>query len=172
MLAMVVVVLATAALVGPTHARAASTSSCAKAIVDDWYGDGKIDKIYKPLSCYKQAIRSLGVDLAVYQGAEDDINRALLYAQKNKLDPGDPGSKGGGTDTSPVTGPDPSTTGPDTQDPTTPVDTSGPSAVPLPVILLGGFALLLLAAGGAGYLNRRAEARRADGPAADDDDDF
>ena len=32
------------------------------------------------------------------------------------------------------------------------VDTSGPSSVPLPLLILGGLALLLLAAGGVGYL--------------------
>ncbi len=45
-----------------------------------------------------------------------------------------------------------------------PVDTSGPSSVPIPLLVLGGLALLLLAAGGAGYLSRRAQARREGGP--------
>ena len=44
------------------------------------------------------------------------------------------------------------------------VDTSGPSSVPIPLLILGGLALLLLAAGGAGYLSRRAQARRNGGP--------
>lgn len=46
------------------------------------------------------------------------------------------------------------------------VDTSGPSSVPVPLIVLGGLALLLLAAGSAGYLSRRFNARRGpgDGP--------
>ena len=38
------------------------------------------------------------------------------------------------------------------------VDTSGPSSVPIPLIVLGGLAILLLAAGSAGYLARRANA--------------
>ena len=46
------------------------------------------------------------------------------------------------------------------------VDTSGPSSVPIPLLVLGGLALLLLAAGGAGYLSRRAQARREGGPPA------
>ena len=45
-----------------------------------------------------------------------------------------------------------------------PVDTSGPSSIPIPLFILGGLALLLLAAGGAGYLSRRAQARREGGP--------
>ena len=44
------------------------------------------------------------------------------------------------------------------------VDTSGPSSLPIPLLVLGGLALLLLAAGGAGYLSRRAQARRNGGP--------
>ena len=44
------------------------------------------------------------------------------------------------------------------------VDTSGPSSVPIPLLILGGLALLLLAAGAAGYLSRRAQARRNGGP--------
>jgi cobalamin biosynthesis Mg chelatase CobN len=44
-----------------------------------------------------------------------------------------------------------------------PVDTSGPSTVPMPLIILGGLALLLLAAGSAGYIARRMQNRRAGG---------
>ena len=44
------------------------------------------------------------------------------------------------------------------------VDTSGPSSVPIPLLILGGLALLLLAAGAAGYLSRRSQARRNGGP--------
>jgi uncharacterized protein involved in exopolysaccharide biosynthesis len=36
-----------------------------------------------------------------------------------------------------------------------PADTSGPSSVPVPLLVLGGLAVLLLAAGSAGYLRRR-----------------
>jgi hypothetical protein len=44
------------------------------------------------------------------------------------------------------------------------VDTSGPSSVPVPLLVLGGLALLLLAAGGAGYLSRRAQSRNDGDP--------
>ena len=63
-------------------------------------------------------------------------------------DPSHPGDEGGtGTDASGA------------------VDTSGPSSVPLPLLILGGLALLLLAAGGVGYLSRRAQSRREGGTA-------
>lgn len=45
------------------------------------------------------------------------------------------------------------------------IDTSGPSSVPVPLLVLGGLALLLLAAGSASYLARRHQARRG-GPGA------
>ena len=38
------------------------------------------------------------------------------------------------------------------------VDTSGPSSVPIPLLVLGGMSLALLAAGGLGYLSRRRQA--------------
>lgn len=43
------------------------------------------------------------------------------------------------------------------------IDTSGPSSVPVPLIVLGGLALLLLAAGSAGYISRRLNGRRGNG---------
>lgn len=40
------------------------------------------------------------------------------------------------------------------------VNTAGPSAIPIPVIVLAGVAGLLLVLGAAGYLTRRTAARR------------
>ncbi len=166
-----------AAIVGLTLLIAASPASaaakpCARAVVDDWYGDGRVDKIF-PLHCYQEAIRSLPVDVLDYSNAKEDILRALQFARQNKPDPGPTGAgeTPTGTDGGGPTG------GP--SDPTDPggpsdggegtvaspaVDTSGPSSVPIPLLILGGLALLLLAAGGAGYLSRRAQARREGGP--------
>ena len=44
------------------------------------------------------------------------------------------------------------------------VDTSGPSSVPIPLLVLGGMSIALLAAGGLGYLSRRRNAAHADDP--------
>jgi len=160
-------------LVGPSPATAAA-KSCADQVVADWYGDGRVDKIF-PLHCYQEAIRSLPVDVLDYSNAKEDILRALQFARQNKPDPGPTG----GGQTTDTNGPgDPGSTtpggpsdpgGPD--DPSDggtvasgPVDTSGPSSIPIPLFILGGLALLLLAAGGAGYLSRRAQARREGGP--------
>ncbi len=152
-------------------APAASAKTCAEKVIDDWYGNGRVDQIF-PKHCYLEAIRSLPVDVKDYSNAEDDIRRALAYAAQGKPDPG----PAGGPAPTGTTGEDPSDTTPTT--PTTPdtlgpdgqtnaageVDTSGPSSLPIPLLILGGLALLLLAAGGAGYLSRRAQARRNGGP--------
>ena len=167
------------ALLGAAPAAAKPSESCARAIVNDWYGDGKVDKIYDE-HCYREAIRSLPVDVRDYSNAEEDILRALAYAKKGEPDPGPAGGKPGGGGNNPTKGPtghggptDPGdTTGlTDTGDggdtvaaPDT--DTSGPSSIPLPLIVLGGLAFLLLVAGGAGYVNRRMQT-----PGADDQSD-
>jgi hypothetical protein len=175
LIALVTASLAVTLLLTPQPAPAAS-SSCADAVVADWYGDGRVDKIF-PLHCYQEAIRSLPVDVLDYSNAKEDILRALQFARQNKEDPGPTGtadptdtSDGGGpVSTGPADPSDPGDPG-DSGEPgeetvaSSPVDTSGPSSIPIPLFILGGLALLLLAAGGAGYLSRRAQARREGGP--------
>ena len=48
------------------------------------------------------------------------------------------------------------------------IDTSGPSSVPVPLLVLGGLSLALLAAGGLGYVSRRRQAAHADDVGSDD----
>ena len=71
----------------------AATKSCADQIVADWYGDGRVDKIYR-IPCYQEAIRSLPVDVLDYSNAREDILRALAYAKQGKPDPGPSGGAG------------------------------------------------------------------------------
>ena len=160
------------AFAGPSAA--ASSKNCAKAVVADWYGDGRVDKVF-PLQCYRAAIRSLPVDVLDYSNAKEDILRALAFARKGENDPGPSGDSqttGNKTDTTgdPASGSGgpggPNHPGPEGSgnEASGAVDTSGPSSVPIPLLILGGLALLLLAAGGAGYLSRRAQARRNGGP--------
>jgi hypothetical protein len=144
-------------------AGAASTANCAKQVIADWYDNNRVDRIY-PLRCYRQAIKLLPVDVRTYGGAEDDILRALLYAQQGKSDPGDKGNGNGKPNPKPDPDPNPGP-GPD-PDPgpgPSPIDTSGPSAVPVPLIVLAGIAGLLLVLGAAGYVTRRVAARRSGG---------
>ncbi len=156
----------------------AAAANCGKPVVNDWYDNGRVDKIY-PLRCYRDAIRILPTDVIDYSNAKEEIGRALAFARQGKPDPGStpttttettpgktrPGKTTPGkttpTDTTPVyTTPQTDTT-PITD--ASPVDSSKASSVPLPLIVLGGLALLLLAAGSAGYLTRRFNARRGGG---------
>ena len=143
---------------------AAAAPSCGKQVINDWYGDGRVDKIY-PLHCYEDAIDALPTDLSDYSSAKEDIQRALQFAVRNQPDPGRPAPPG--DETGSGTGPsgDAGTGGPLNEA----VDNIGPSnadSVPIPLIVLGSLALLLLAAGSAGYVRRRVLARRG-GPPAD-----
>jgi len=170
--------LVAAALLATAPAASAKAKTCGEKVVDDWYGDGRVDEVF-PTHCYLDAIRSLPVDVKDYSNAEEDIRRALAYARQHKPDPGPTGGPAP-TDTGGSVAEPPTTTTNPVDDPTVPsvttddpgsdtlatpgVDTSGPSSVPIPLLILGGLALLLLAAGGAGYLSRRSQARRNGGP--------
>jgi uncharacterized membrane protein YgcG len=172
------IVLALVALAAASPATGASSSSCARQVIADWFDNTRIDRIY-PLHCYREAVKILPVDVRDYSSAREDILRALAYAQQGKQDPGDSGSQAGGGggsgtgsgpgdggsgDNGTVTDPGGADGGPGPAE--GPVDTSGPSAVPIPLLVLAGIAGLLLVLGAAGYLTRRAAERRADGPGA------
>ncbi len=149
---------------------AAAAPSCGKQVINDWYGDGRVDKIY-PLHCYEDAIDALPVDVRDYSSAKEDIERALQFAVRNQPDPGRPAPPGDetGSGTGPSGNGDAGTT-PGTGGPLNEaVDNIGPAnadSVPIPLIALGGLALVLLAAGSAGYVRRRVLARRGGPPAA------
>ena len=145
------------ALVLPATAMA---SPCGDKVLGDWFDNGRIDRLY-PAHCYEDAIDAIPRDLRDYANAEEIILRALQASLRGELDPG---------------GPDPS---PDDREPGSPssdpsdteaapdVDTTGLSAIPLPLIALGLMSLALLVAGGLGYLRRR---NATDGPRGPDDD--
>jgi len=177
-LALVSVVLLSALASGPALAK---EKSCADQVIADWYDDGRVGKIY-PLECYRQAIAKLPPDVLDYSNAKEEIGRALAFAKQGKPDPGgeDPTPPATGstattktdttktsttktsttktsttkTDTTKTGTTDTNTTDTSTTDTST-TDTSGPSSVPVPLLVLGGLAVLLLAAGSAGYLRRR-----------------
>lgn len=165
---------AVAAAVLVTHASpAAAATPCWKKLLNDWY-DGRIDNTY-PLHCYSDALKHLPADVQTYSSAHDDILRALQNAKaelrKNgtKITPNTPvppagkppktkGNGKNGTTTSSTT-----TTQPPGRKPpggglpsaVDAVNHSGPSSIPLPLIVLGGLALLLIAAGGVGLIAKR-----------------
>jgi hypothetical protein len=144
---------------------AMAKTKCADQVVADWFNDGRVDKIY-PLECYRRAIKSLPPDVVDYSNAKEEIGRALAFAKQGKPDPGGKGptpttgtTPTGTTPTGTTpTGTTPTGTTPTSETPTATqqtTDTSGPSSVPIPLLVLGGLAVLLLAAGSAGYLRRR-----------------
>lgn len=159
---------------------AAAATPCGKKVLADWYDNGRIDRLY-PLHCYEEAIDAIPPDIRDYVDARDVIERALQAAVNGKLTyggpdptPGGPGDKNkrgiGGSSGGIDGGPGPGSTG--GSEATSTIDTSGPSSVPIPLLVLGGMSLALLAAGGLGYASRRRQAARADetdGPSPDDD---
>jgi cobalamin biosynthesis Mg chelatase CobN len=156
---------------------AAAASSCGRAVIDDWYDNGRVDGTYA-LHCYDDAIETLPRDVRDYSSAKDDIQRALQARKRGE--PAPPASTDptpGDGSTTPEDPDDPNGTGTDTtgsassggsDDPPTgneaggAVDTDADSAssVPIPLLILAGLALLLVAAGCAGYVIRRVQARR------------
>ncbi|HEU5371391.1 MAG TPA: hypothetical protein VFU51_03290 [Gaiellaceae bacterium] len=170
--AVAIVVLALAGAVArPTTAAAATP--CWKALLNDWY-DGRIDNTY-PIHCYQDALRHLPADVQTYSSAHDDILRALQNARARLERSGKTVTPN--TPVPPTSGPTPTkgtgkggkqstTTAPSTTSPgrTPPsglpgvadkANNSGPTSVPLPLIVLGALALLLVAAGAGGLLLKR-----------------
>jgi hypothetical protein len=161
---------------GAATAAKASTTPCWKLLLNDWY-DGRIDQTYA-IHCYRDALKHLPSDVQTYSSAHDDILRALQTAitQEKKsgkkvgndtlvVPPKPPkgtgkGGKGGeGTTTTGTT-----TSGPGRKGDggiAGGLNSSSPSSLPVPLLVLGGLALLLVAAGAAGLIAKRIQSRRA-----------
>lgn len=174
----VVVVLGAVASLGFASAAGAATK-CGQDVLADWYDNGRIDKLY-PLNCYEEAIDAIPEDIGPYVDAEEVITRALQGALNGNLsqggcDPSADGSaddcartaggggngKGGGGNGDGGNGGTPATNGGGDPRAAPEVDTSSPSSVPIPLLVLGGMSILLLGAGGLGYLSRRRQAAHA-----------
>jgi hypothetical protein len=152
---------------------AAAQTNCGKKVLDDWYDNGRVDKLY-PLHCYEEAIDAIPKDLDPYVNAREVINRALQSALNNELAPGgcDPTPDGEGNDCRQAGSPSPGGSGgsggPGGPEASPEVDSSGASSIPVPLIVLGGMSVALLAAGGLGYLSRR----RLNAESGEPGDDF
>jgi hypothetical protein len=157
---------------------ASAAPPCWKALLNDWY-DGRIDKSYAA-QCYRDAIKHLPPDVAVYSNAKDDLKRALQNVLAGKpanqglstggSSGGNDGGTDGGTDTAATAG---TTTdagsGADTIGRDTSTDgvvvgamksgSNSADSVPIPLLVLGGLALLLIAAGAAGVIAKRYQSR-------------
>jgi hypothetical protein len=161
--------LAIAAALGAAQpAQARSMSTCSKALIHDWYVDGRVDKTY-PVHCYREALKQIPEDQIIYGTLRDDLTRALQsvirdhdgHVEANTPVPpfgggGGGGGTGGGGGSSGGGGGGgifhwvANALGPSTAD-----------SIPIPLLVLGGLALALMAAAGISLLARRMQARRA-----------
>ncbi len=78
------ILLALAAAIGAAlcvaqPAEARSMSSCSKALIHDWYVDGRIDNTY-PVHCYREALKKIPEDQIIYGTLRQDLTRALQSA--------------------------------------------------------------------------------------------
>ena len=122
-----------------SSASAVAAPRCADAILADWLDDSRIDRVYA-LPCYEAAIDSIPSDLRDYTDAADVIARAFQSVSGRRLERTLEGPVAAGS-TPPGDVPA--------------VDTASSTAVPVPILVLGGMSAALLAAGGFGYLSRR-----------------
>jgi hypothetical protein len=147
-------------------AQARSMSSCSKALIHDWYVDGRVDNTY-PVHCYREALSQIPEDQVIYGTLRQDLTRALQSAIRQhggNVDPNTPvpplggGGNGGGKGPN-GTGANSSggvfhwlaqKLGPSTAD-----------SIPIPLLILGGLAFTLMAAAGVSLIARRLQARRA-----------
>src|SRR5947208_7268149 len=76
--------------VGKAEARSSNVGS--KALIHDWYVDGRVDKTY-PVHCYREALKEIPEDQLIYGTLRDDLNRALqatIRKHNGKVGPNTP----------------------------------------------------------------------------------
>jgi hypothetical protein len=165
-LILLAVALGVAGVLGVGKAEARSLSSCSKALIHDWYVDGRVDQTY-PVHCYREALKGIPEDQIIYGTLRDDLTRALqsvIREHDGNVGPntpvpgaGGPGGGSGGDGTSAGGGNGSGglfhwvarKLGPGTAD-----------SIPIPLLVLGGLALALMAAAGISFAARRVQARR------------
>jgi hypothetical protein len=162
-----VLLVVLAATVAVVHAQPAaakkSKPACWKTLLNDWY-DGRIDNTY-PAKCYSQALKHLPQDVSTYSSARDDILRALQSARAkagknfgpNTLIGPNKGKKRKNTVVVNTSGRKP---GKGLTGVASDLNPSGPSSLPVPLLVLGGLGVLLVAAGGVGLAVKQIQARR------------
>jgi hypothetical protein len=164
---LILVVVAAVAIGGAVFgtaqpAQARSMSTCSKALIHDWYVDGRVDKTY-PVHCYREALKQIPEDQAIYGTLRQDLTRALQSTIRQHG-----GHVNGDTLVVPLGG------GGDGNGPNGTAGKGGvfhwlaqklgPStadSIPIPLLILGGLAFALIAAAGVSLIARRMQARRA-----------
>lgn len=118
-------------------ATASAAVSCRQQVIADWSDNGRVDRIY-PLDCYQQAIEAMAPDIRDYTDAQETIELALTMAVRSQS----------GTNATSIAAPRSLAAA-------EPVDTSGSTTVPLPLLALGALGAAALAGGGLTYAARR-----------------
>ena len=163
------VLLAAAFAVGVQPA--AAKTPCWKKVVQDWYDNNRIDRVYPP-HCYSEALKRLPNDVRTYSSFEEDVKNARQEAVRVRaLHTGRPGG-GSPRSAQSAGGTSPKSAGkaaakPDRNLFKAAFDKLSPrnaDSVPLPLLILAGLALLLFAAGASGLVARRLKARRLPAP--------
>ena len=157
-----VVLLAAVAVPGTASA---SGAPCRNNVFNDWYPDGKIASTY-PVACYRDALKHIPPDAAIYSSLSDDIRAAMRAAIRRSHGLSAPATVGHGAKaigagsvmgtTASVTSAAPSHT--DAAKDNGVIATA--SNAPLPILVLGGLALLLVATGAIGAGVRYVRSRR------------
>jgi hypothetical protein len=122
---------------------ATAAVSCRQQVIADWSDNGRVDRVY-PLDCYQQAIEAMAPDIRDYTDAQEKIELALTLAVRKKAG------------TKPVAQPRSLAAA-------RPVDTSGSTLIPLPLVALGALGAAALAAGGVTYAGHRVSLGRRGG---------
>jgi hypothetical protein len=122
---------------------ASAATSCRQQVIADWSDNGRVDRVY-PLVCYQQAIEAMAPDIRDYTDAQEKIELALTQAVRKK----------GGTRPAAQ---------PRSLAAARPVDTSGSTLLPLPLVALGALGAAALASGGLAYAGRRGTLGRRGG---------
>jgi hypothetical protein len=148
----------------PAQASAAGTP-CRNKVFNDWYPDGKIASSY-PVGCYRDALKHLPSDAAVYSSLSEDVRAAMRAAMRRSEGLSAPAEVGHGPNAigaGSVKGALASINTakqPTVNDRASTGVVASASGAPLPILLLGGIALALVAAGGIGAGVRHARSRR------------
>jgi hypothetical protein len=148
------------AFVGISAPAASAARPCWKDLVDDYWADNRVDKVY-PISCYRDAMEALPSDVQQYSDAQDDLRRALLAAIRDARDSGGTKPTSRSSDAPPPPAiDDESSKGGFFREV---IDELGPknaSSIPVPLLVLATIALLLVGAAGVSYGARWYQARR------------
>jgi hypothetical protein len=177
LVAAAVLVSVPAATASPAATQTA-TDTCWKDVVNDWLNNQPNLKGSYAIPCYTQAIQHLSSypDISQYSTAIDDIHRALLIALHQDRG-GGPGSFTGSSGGPSSNGPGSSSTLGATKQTKShnrgiisriskDLGPGNAQSIPLPLLVLGGFAVLLLLTALVTWLLRRMQARRGNGTPA------